>query len=31
VIPAPRILRNIHGKITGAINSLFDITEHKRA
>jgi PAS domain S-box-containing protein len=31
VIPAPRILRNIHGKITGAINSLFDITEQKRA
>jgi len=31
VIPAPRILTNIHGKITGAINSLFDITEHKRA
>ena len=31
VIPAPRILRNIHGKITGAINSLFDITERKRA
>ena len=31
VIPAPQILTNIHGKITGAINSLFDITEHKRA
>jgi PAS domain S-box-containing protein len=31
VIPAPRILKNIHGKITGAINSLFDITERKRA
>lgn len=31
VIPAPRILTNIRGKITGAINSLFDITEHKRA
>jgi PAS domain S-box-containing protein len=31
VIPAPRILTNIHGKITGAINSLFDITERKRA
>ena len=31
VIPAPRILTNIHGKITGAINSLFDITEQKRA
>jgi PAS domain S-box-containing protein len=31
VIPAPRILTNIQGKITGAINSLFDITERKRA
>ncbi|MGB9475429.1 MAG: PAS domain S-box protein [Candidatus Udaeobacter sp.] len=31
VIPAPRILRNLHGAITGAINSLFDITERKRA
>ena len=31
VIPAPRILKNVHGKITGAINSLFDITERKRA
>jgi PAS domain S-box-containing protein len=31
VIPAPRILTNVHGKITGAINSLFDITERKRA
>jgi PAS domain S-box-containing protein len=31
VIPAPRILTNIHGQITGAINSLFDITERKRA
>jgi PAS domain S-box-containing protein len=31
VIPAPRILKNINGKITGAINSLFDITERKRA
>jgi PAS domain S-box-containing protein len=31
VIPAPRILTNIHGKITGAINSLFDITEQKGA
>jgi PAS domain S-box-containing protein len=31
VIPAPRILTNIHGKITGAINSLFDITERKHA
>ena len=31
VIPAPRILTNTHGKITGGINSLFDITERKRA
>jgi PAS domain S-box-containing protein len=31
VIPAPRILTNSHGQITGAINSLFDITERKRA
>jgi PAS domain S-box-containing protein len=31
VIPAPRVLRNIQGKITGAINSLFDITEQKHA
>jgi PAS domain S-box-containing protein len=31
VIPAPRIITNIQGKITGAINSLFDITERKRA
>jgi PAS domain S-box-containing protein len=31
VIPAPRILTNVHGKITGAINSLFDITERRRA
>src|ERR1700675_577600 len=31
VIPAPRILTNIHGKITGGINSLFDITDRKRA
>jgi PAS domain S-box-containing protein len=31
VISAPRILTNIHGKITGAINSLFDITEQKLA
>jgi PAS domain S-box-containing protein len=31
VIPAPRIIKNVHGKITGAINSLFDITERKRA
>ena len=31
VLPVPRILTNIHGKITGGINSLFDITERKRA
>ena len=31
VIPAPRILTDIHRKITGAIDSLFDITEQKRA
>ena len=31
VLPAPRILTNKHGKITGAINCLFDITERKRA
>ena len=31
VIPAPRIITNIHGKIIGTINSLFDITERKRA
>ena len=31
VIPAPRIFTNTHGKITGAINSLFDITERKHA
>jgi PAS domain S-box-containing protein len=31
VIPAPQIFTNIHGKITGGINSLFDITERKRA
>src|SRR6266850_6489027 len=31
VIPSPRILTSIHGKITGAINSLFDITERTRA
>jgi PAS domain S-box-containing protein len=30
VIPSPRILTNIHGKITGAINSLFDITQQKQ-
>ncbi|HEY2568495.1 MAG TPA: PAS domain S-box protein, partial [Candidatus Udaeobacter sp.] len=31
VIPAPRVLTNERGKIVGAINSLFDITERKRA
>ena len=31
VISAPRIITNIHGKIIGTINSLFDITERKRA
>src|SRR5258707_4470582 len=31
VIPAPRILTDIHGKITGTINSLCDITERKGA
>ena len=31
VIPAPRILTDEHGKIAGAINCLFDITERKRA
>src|SRR4026208_2109891 len=31
VVPAPRILTNIHGKNTAAINCLFDITERKRA
>ncbi|HXQ03032.1 MAG TPA: PAS domain S-box protein [Candidatus Udaeobacter sp.] len=31
VVPAPRVLTNKHGKIIGAINCLFDITEHKRA
>ena len=31
VIPAPRVLTNIHGKITGGINSLFDITDRKPA
>jgi len=30
VVPAPRVLTNKHGKIIGAINCLFDITEHKR-
>src|SRR5262249_719155 len=31
VIPAPSVLTNEDGKITGAINCLFDITERKRA
>jgi PAS domain S-box-containing protein len=31
VVPAPRILTDEHGKITGAINCLFDITERKQA
>src|SRR6476659_6606293 len=31
VIPAPQILKDSRGKIIGAINSLFDITEQKRA
>lgn len=31
VVPAPHVLTNKHGKITGAINCLFDITERKRA
>lgn len=31
VVPAPRVLTNEHGKIIGAINCLFDITERKRA
>ena len=30
VVPAPRVLTNEHGRITGAINCLFDITERKR-
>jgi PAS domain S-box-containing protein len=30
-VPAPRVLTDKHGKITGAINCLFDITERKRA
>jgi PAS domain S-box-containing protein len=30
VVPAPRILTNKQGKIIGAINCLFDITEQKR-
>jgi PAS domain S-box-containing protein len=31
VVTAPRVLTNKHGKIIGAINCLFDITERKRA
>ena len=31
VIPAPQILKDSRGKIIGAINPLFDITEQKRA
>ena len=31
VVPAPRVLTDKQGKITGAINCLFDITERKRA
>jgi PAS domain S-box-containing protein len=31
VVPAPHVLTNKQGKIIGAINCLFDITEHKRA
>jgi PAS domain S-box-containing protein len=31
VIPSPRIITNKRGKIVGAINCLFDITEHKHA
>ena len=31
VIPAPSILTDEHGKITGAINCLFDITDRQRA
>jgi PAS domain S-box-containing protein len=31
VIPAPRILRDSRGKIVGAINCLYDITERKKA
>jgi PAS domain S-box-containing protein len=31
VVPAPRVLTDRQGKITGAINCLFDITERKRA
>jgi PAS domain S-box-containing protein len=31
VVPAPRVLADGQGKITGAVNCLFDITERKRA
>ncbi len=31
VIPAPRVLTNKQGTITGAINCLFDVTDRKRA
>ena len=31
VVPAPRVLTDKRGKITGAINCLFDITERKSA
>ena len=31
VVPAPRVVTNERGKIVGAINCLFDITERKRA
>jgi PAS domain S-box-containing protein len=31
VIPAPSLLTDERGRITGAINCLFDITDHKRA
>jgi PAS domain S-box-containing protein len=31
VVPAPRVLTDEHGKITGTINCLFDITDRKRA
>jgi PAS domain S-box-containing protein len=31
VVPAPRVLTDKQGKMTGAINCLFDITERKRA
>ena len=31
VVPAPRVLTDDHGKITGTINCLFDITDRKRA